>query len=44
MDRASLAARRRDGAAAAAAVIGCEVEVWKNPDGELDRRCRFAIR
>jgi N-acetylglucosamine malate deacetylase 1 len=36
MDRASLAARRRAEAAAAAAVIGCEVEVWKNADGELE--------
>src|SRR6478736_2996304 len=36
MDRPSLAARRRLEAERAAAVIGCEVEVWKNPDGELE--------
>jgi LmbE family N-acetylglucosaminyl deacetylase len=36
LDRTALAARRRDEAARAAAVIGCEVAVWKNLDGELE--------
>jgi LmbE family N-acetylglucosaminyl deacetylase len=36
MDRAALAARRRDEARRSAAVIGCEVEVWPNLDGELE--------
>jgi N-acetylglucosamine malate deacetylase 1 len=36
LDRQTLAARRRDEAARAAAVIGCEVAVWKNLDGELE--------
>lgn len=36
MDRPTLAARRRDEAARAAAIIGCEVTVWKNLDGELE--------
>jgi LmbE family N-acetylglucosaminyl deacetylase len=36
LDRPTLAARRRDEAARAAAVIGCEVAVWKNLDGELE--------
>ncbi len=36
MDRPSLAARRRTEAANAAAIIGCEVAVWNNPDGEIE--------
>src|SRR5262249_6747458 len=36
MDRPTLAERRRLEARNAAAVIGCEVEVWKNLDGELE--------
>lgn len=36
LDREVLAARRRGEAARAAAVIGCEVDVWQNPDGELE--------
>ena len=36
MGRAELAARRRAEAQRAAAVIGCEVEVWNNSDGELE--------
>ena len=36
LDRASLAARRRDEAKRAANVIGCEVAVWNNLDGELE--------
>ena len=36
MGRPALARRRRDEAARAAAVIGCEVDVWNNPDGELE--------
>ena len=36
MPRAQLAARRRDEAARAAAVIGCDVDVWNNLDGELE--------
>jgi LmbE family N-acetylglucosaminyl deacetylase len=36
MDRESLAERRLLEAHRAAEVIGCEVEVWKNLDGELE--------
>jgi len=36
LDRPTLAQRRRLEASRAAAVIGCEVEVWKNLDGELE--------
>jgi len=36
MGRVELAARRRTEAQRAAAVIGCEVEVWSNSDGELE--------
>jgi len=36
MGRNELAARRRTEAANAAAIIGCEVNVWSNPDGEIE--------
>jgi len=44
MPRPQLAARRAEEATRAASVIGAKVEVWANPDGELDSTLALRTR